>query len=263
MLNVFGLFKRAATPDSAFPDFPFGGLADLLRRGRALLDTRTDAQFGEAVLTVIWLIDDYFDREKEKFIQRLLERGGSELAHLPEHERNEAGIRWLVDNWPIDAGSPAYQTRDDTSDLMALQEAIADVELDALDFPDAQPHEYFATLAFLQMAHAVRLVDDSRAGVTMRLAQTGTQMLAALDTLCWAEQVRAMESLRKTLVRESHAKSVEIVRKHVSLQASKAAIARHAENRAMKTQVLEWYALHHGEFASLDKAAEAVAGHAE
>jgi hypothetical protein len=39
-----------------------------------------------------------------------------------------------------------------------------------------------------------------------------------------------------------------------------AASVRHAENRAMKRQVMEWYTQHHSHYPSMDAAAEAVAG---
>jgi hypothetical protein len=50
------------------------------------------------------------------------------------------------------------------------------------------------------------------------------------------------------------------VRRESTASTKKATDARHAENRAMKAQVLAWYAKHAGSFSSKDDAAQAAAG---
>jgi hypothetical protein len=51
-----------------------------------------------------------------------------------------------------------------------------------------------------------------------------------------------------------------VLRADVSSRAKLAAASRHAENHAMRQQVLDWFANHGEKYRSKDKAAEAIAG---
>ncbi len=91
-----------------------------------------------------------------------------------------------------------------------------------------------------------------------------------MDALCEGEHLRATERMTEEATRlraelrmvnakiESiaHAK----VKERVSVAASKAAIMRHAENRAMKAQVFAWCDENMAQFQSMDRAAESIAG---
>lgn len=98
----------------------------------------------------------------------------------------------------------------------------------------------------------------------------GSSALSAMDAVCYAEHLHATETQAEELAglrlqfhqvaQKTDTLAEEKAKQRVSLAASKAAIKRHAENYAMKEQVLVWCAEHLHEYASMDAAAEAVAG---
>jgi hypothetical protein len=109
-------------------------------------------------------------------------------------------------------------------------------------------------------------IDDKAIGLSL----AGSSALCAMDAVCYAEQLHATEAqteeltnLRLQFHQVAHKTDIlaeEKAKQKVSLAASKAAIKRHAENHAMKDEVFAWCARHLQDYASMDSAAEAVAG---
>lgn len=140
------------------PYHPFSHLRSIVTRARQLLKNRTRDEIVSAAHNADWFIDEYFKSEKDDYIRRLLDKGGWELGYLPEEQRNEAGIRWLLDNWPSEADdlSPRIPTPENTSELDALKECIGWYVLDDdAEFPKGREFEYFAILALWLVANAM------------------------------------------------------------------------------------------------------------
>lgn len=285
--KVFDPLKGAA------PTYPFSLLRPIVSRARRLLAGRTREQIFSASRSIDWFIEEYFQSEKEAFVERLVEHGGWELRYLNYEDRHEGGIRYLLDNWPHEADDrPDFPTSENTLEVDALRECIGSYVLaDDEEFPNGRESEYFAVLALRQVADAISWLrpapgerfrdvppdlqaDAGAAGFTserpQHLALAADRALEAMDTLCEGEHLHATERMTEEATRlraellmvnaeiESiaHAK----VKERVSVAASKAAIMRHAENRAMKAQVFAWCDENMTQFQSMDRAAESIAG---
>jgi len=104
----------------------------------------------------------------------------------------------------------------------------------------------------------------------VQLTHAASSAICAMDAVCYAEQLRAVEQQAEELAQlrvqlhhlsqETEALAEEKARQRTSVAAQKAAIKRHSEHHAMKAQVFEWCAVHLAEYPSLDAAAEAITG---
>jgi len=114
----------------------------------------------------------------------------------------------------------------------------------------------------------------------IRLSLAGESAVSSMEAICWAERLQFVDVLGFSITRLANELKAERAKtdmllaaqrdtdelatqkaiKTISVNASKAAIARHAENRAMKSDVFEWCKEHLQEYPSMDKAAEAIAG---
>lgn len=252
------------------PFFPFDIHRDILRRALLLLRSRASEQVVEAASTLDWIIDEYFAGCKEAYIANLNENGGWELGHLPEGARNVANIRWLVESWNEHIEDPPpFATPDTSTGFQAISESIGQYKLDDLAFPAGKEYEYFAVHSLSTLALAfTRSSEDSSYFQADRATLVANLTLESLESLCWAERLQQVEALQRRLnslegelqlQRNSDDRvQADKIKAHVSLQAHKAAIARHRENRQMKEQVRDWYMKQHGDYPSMDKAAEAA-----
>lgn len=276
------------------PHYPFSLLPVIARRARRLLAGRTQEHIFSAAQNIDWFIEEYFRSEKEAVIERLLEHGGWELGYLEEEHRNEAGIRYLLEHWPDEADDlcPDFPTSANTLEIDALRECIGSYVLaDDEDFPGGRESEYFAVLALSGVADTLSwlrpapgehfrgvprdLQGDARAAGfpserPQPLSLAADRALEAMDAVCEGEHLRATERMTEEATRlrtellSVNAKIESIanakVKERVSVAASKAAIVRHAENRAMKAQVFAWCNENMAQFQSMDRAAETIAG---
>ncbi len=150
------------------PGHPFSLLPSIAARARTLLTGRTRDQIISAAHTADWLIDEFIESTQSDIVRRVIERGSWELGYLPEDERNEAGVRRLLENWPSEADdpSPHYPTSDNTSEIDALKECIGSYALDDdTDFPNGRESEYFAVLALWKVADAIKWLQWDRVRV--------------------------------------------------------------------------------------------------
>jgi len=100
---------------------------------------------------------------------------------------------------------------------------------------------------------------------SVQFSNAGTSAVCAMDAVCYAEQLRATETLSEELenlrlqfhqvAQKTNALAEEKAKKKVSVAARKAAIKRHTENHAMKEEIFAWCAKQLHEHASLDAAA--------
>lgn len=157
-MGFFRQFDEFDPQTGVAPDHPFSHLPAIVSRARALLENRTRDEIDSAAHNADFFIEEYFRIEKDNYIRRLLDHGGRELGYLQEEERNEAGIRRLLDNWPSEADEPPphIPTPENTSEVTALKVSIEWYTLDDDDdFPGGHEFEYFAVLALWLVADAM------------------------------------------------------------------------------------------------------------
>lgn len=104
----------------------------------------------------------------------------------------------------------------------------------------------------------------------IRVSNAGSHALDAMDAVCYAEYLHAstthneeLTNLRLQLDQAAQKTDIlaeEKAKKKISVVASKAAVKRHTENRAMKEEVFVWCATQLDKQASMDAAAAMVAG---
>lgn len=241
---------------------PFTQLPNIAFRARLLLRGRTSDQLHAAACTVDWCIDQYFETEESDYLRR-----------ATAHDR------------------PNYATRDNTSELQALRACI-DWFLpdDDPEFPDGKKHEYVAVLVLWKVADTVGWLQKKTRPTTgipeidklsaslpaewtvenpaVREHAAAECALDAMDAVCWAEHLQAIEavnseaeSLRiaaKGTPSETEALDDERTRRLRSEAASRAARHRHRGNHENKRKVCEWCEKNLHTYTSMEKAANAV-----
>jgi hypothetical protein len=249
-----------------------------------LLQGRTCEQIKSAAIAADWLIDESIAVARESYITHLAELGGWELAYLPANvPATESNIRDLLDNWPSDAdgGRPGVPDTENTRDLDALREIIGSYDVDAdPSFPDGHEYEYYAVLALWKIADVIdwsrgpsgeRVLDVPISAVEVELPRiarhiapetryvlAGNAALEAMDAIGVAELVRVTEQ-HVGPAGDKMAEEVARLAKHQrSLAASRAAIQRHADNRAMRAEAIAYYQSNASQFETLADAARAI-----
>ena len=267
------------------PSYPFPQLPVIVSRAKQLLKNRSRKEIISAANTVEWLIEEYFSRCKDELIQNILTERGSfnnwVLDYLPYESRNESGIRDLLDAWPSggDDPCPYFSSQDNTSELTALKECIGGYSLDDdADFPKGCEFEYFAALAWWLVGESLKALPSKRrddfstlstgrqATIEIKevidkflesvspgisLARAGQRALEAMDVICYAEHLHAIEEQTEELAKlridlhqaSSNTDTIaeENLKKKVSLAASKAAIKRHEKSAELKNMAITLY----------------------
>jgi len=294
-MSFFRQFKNFDPVTGEVPDYPFSLMPVIAARSRRLLKGRTRDQIVSAAGTADWMIGEYFRDTKEEYIGEALRRQLHPVWNmLPKDQRTEASLRQLLDSPSHgDDGPPNLPTRENTSELEALKESIDWYLLDNdEDFPSARAFEFFAVFALWQLADAFtsleyslrkgtgfpdldRIIESlppeaTKDDLLTNYSRSGKYALAAMDAVCWAEHLHADDARISELLRlrlelrvlseRSEQRAEAIAHERISLKASKAAIARHRENREMKADVFAWCAERLHEYSSMEKAAEAIAG---
>lgn len=257
------------------PDWPFPrSLSSIVRRARAMVEKRSRDELVKAANNADFFIEQYFSGEKDNYIWQLLQDGGGALRYLPVEACNESGIRQLLDDWPPGVPPPPdMATAENTNEVDALKAYIGDWQLDGeSDFKDGHEYEYFAVLALWLVVDAMDVYTAGLGGGNeyIRLAMAGSIALAAMDAVCYAEQLRAEESqagkmaqlgsqMRQVIQGTERLAEKKASRK-ISDNAKKAAMVKHKENHEMKVLVFDWCDSNFDLYPSMDATAEAVAG---
>lgn len=287
-------FQHFDPISGSVPAYPFKQLPAIAERARAILKGRPQKQIVHAAEAIDWMVDEYFRQEKDSLIQRILETGSWELGYLEYEARNEQDLSELLDNWPSDAdnSAPFYPNKENTHEFEALLDCIDGyIIADDADFPSGKEHDYFAVLALWKVADCLNTLDPEPRfreldesldkflnstfrydTIRFRISQSMAvdNLIEAMQAVCWAERAQATNLLTDKvnglsleldqLQSKTDERAASIAKERLSLAASKAAIKRHTENRAMKADVFTWCAEHLHTFPSMDKAAEAIAG---
>jgi hypothetical protein len=245
--------------DAFSDEVPFVSI-DRLRvlqtRAKRIIRRRSESQIREAAATIEWLTSEYFYTEKESWILRQLETGGSILRFLHYEDRTEYGLRELIDHHvgcDISEDELDFPTEENTLPLYALEEALKGFNLDDQYLPDAKPYEYIAILALVLIGQAIRsyqsddwprfLKDDLP---MMRLSTLANDAVDIMEVVCRAEQLEEEFEARKVIAtafqdneKRLSERAEELAKKKVSLAASLAANARHKETTRSKSAAIE------------------------
>lgn len=229
-------------------DHPFEALPRIATRAREILRGRTEDQIKGASDTIEYFIKEYFQNAEANYIEGLLRNGGFPLEMLDEEDRNEHGIRYLIDSWPPGGDEPKPFIPDDenTSDLEALQNCIDGYVLeDDVELPDGKDFEYFAVLALWKVEEVQELYDIKGFNHHERMANAAIE---AMESICLAELLKhwqklttANDNLRFQLKQFSHSHEQDVdskVRERISLKAAKLAKSG-GDGKAIKFKFLE------------------------
>ncbi|MCQ2031958.1 hypothetical protein [Stutzerimonas zhaodongensis] len=237
--------------------FPLARLRELQDRARWYVRKRTVEELKEASSDVYLLISEQFETWQERWIVDHFEHGGHLLGYLPYESRTEAGLRKLVHDHgshPDIAGVLDFSSEANTSDLVALQMAIQDVDLDDETFPNGTAEEYVAVLALDQIARVVNDYTDDYSDIPssiraeireLRKQSAASAVVEIMETVCGAETLRALRDQEARLVHQIESalprKADELAKNKVSLAARRAASARHKDTNEQRLAALaEW-----------------------
>ncbi|HFL7939730.1 TPA: hypothetical protein ACG5DM_002772 [Pseudomonas putida] len=235
------------------PNVPIDRLRVMQARARNLIRGRSESQVREACSTIEWLTSEYFYAEKEAWIVRQVQTGGSILRFLRYEDRTEYGLRELIDhNYDIDSNEFDYPTEENTRPLEALEEAMKGFDLDDKSFPGAQAYEYIAILTLTLIGQAIRsfqynewpsfLKDDIP---MIRLNTLANDAVDIMEAVCRAEELKDQHEVSKRAMfllqlneKELPERVEALAKKRLSLSASLAASARHKETGESKLKAL-------------------------
>lgn len=168
------------------PAYPFPQLVDIADRAKKILSKRSNEEIVNASQIISWINDYYFDIE----------------------ETNSIEIR---DGRP----SQAHASRENTSDLIALQNCINWFDLNDPLFPNGKDFEFFAVIALWLVDDSLDwlnlknggakyipiyvpfentedlLVDSSHIAVQIRMA--GMMGIDAMKAICYAEHLSSSD----------------------------------------------------------------------
>jgi hypothetical protein len=261
-MGFYRQFETLEPLTGSVPEYPFAQLPNIAFRARLLLRGRTSAQLQAAAWNVDWCIEQYFDTEESDYLRR-----------ATAHDR------------------PNYATKDNTSEIQALRTCIDwYLPVDDPEFPDGKRHEYVAVLALWKVADTIGWLKERTRPTTgipeidklsaslpaeltvenpaVRERAAAECALDAMDAVCWAEQLQAMdvakseiESLRaapKGTLSGTEPQDEDRAKQMRSDAASRAALHRHRANHESRRKVCEWCEKHLHTYTSMEKAANAV-----
>lgn len=266
------------------PHWPFYEAGPIATRARSLLYGRKSNEIRQLAEDASFLIEAFFDQEREDAIQMLKDRERFDLLDMDE----DGHVRGFSD----DAGSEFdIATPENTDEVEALREAIGSGFDSATEVQNVKPYEYFAALALWLVGDFVKAMDfvfDASQGKLVKrtsrdhdaaeVARMGSDLIYAMEAVCYGEglrdsqrsQDRYEERIKKlqTKHEEVSEKDREQVRLEVKKQIEEEAKARrvqqakennrrrHQENNDVKKLVLDAWEKDPSKFASAEKAAD-------
>lgn len=223
----------------------------LQHRAKRLLSSRSADWMEETQAANEWLIEEFFVVERDEWIRRQVEDGGSILRFLDFNDRTERGLCELIDAYghlSDIAGELEYPTAGDTSELEALEGSFWHYDLD-----DGEAYEHVAVLALSQMSTLVNAWAKLNPLGTlpaedwpyMRMRGIAIGGMEIMETLCRAEAIRELfnreHQIKDDMKSVVPKRAEELVKKKISLAASRAASERHRPMNEKKQSVLaEW-----------------------
>lgn len=247
------------------PPYPFYQLQDIAWRARRLLWKRTSSEITYAAQTIDWMIESFFESERENFIEDQIQNNGWAKSYILQAiESGEHMDRFLKEELPGYAGSDDYldySDEDSTSEVEALKGAIDLYDISDKEFKNAEQYEYFAVLALWLVSDSIEWF--GRDYGSSRLALAAESSIKAMDAVCHAELLQSVDKYKNRLNetnKEINKLAEQKATERRSENARKAAVKRHEETKALKQDALNYYVEHEDEFSSIEDAASKIAG---
>lgn len=252
------------------PPLPIKRLKELQRRAQSLVKGRKIEQQRAAVSTIRSLEQEYFYKEKEQWIQRQLDIGGSILRYLHPEDRTEYGLRDMEKYRPHQISSSEFDfpNETNTSALEALENSLELFVLDEQELPDALAFEYVAILALSLISQAVQSFRDNSTKwseslhdgrALIHLEALANSVVDITEVVCRAEELKnhhyGDRRLKRLLAEKEEkllpAMAEKMTKQSMSLSAAKAARARHEkEHGSNRTEALACWDLDGRNFSS-------------
>lgn len=271
-----------------------GTLESVANRARALLRGRTSQQIYAAANTIDLIADAYFERERYRVLNELLENDDLR-RFLPDGEPTPDDVIALVSAWPdeLEWDPPAIPDRMNASDLVALKADFDTYDFDDMeDFPSGAAHEYGAVLALrclgsacswdgkravesiLEVYDEYQIEYDAPLREQLEALAPGASIsvplgyaFEALDAVCWAEHIRAYKALESSCCAALAAAAMhaevtdaligEKVAEKISMRARKAAAVSQSDNHKLRDEFFAWCDDNFRKYKSLSRLAEA------
>ncbi|WP_044421412.1 hypothetical protein [Pseudomonas syringae group genomosp. 3] len=245
-----------------FDDLPYMPLArvdEFRKRALALVGTLSVGRIKAVSLDIDDMIEQYFQVERDRWVQKQVEIGGTIWGHLPDELRDELHLRQLIEAPPsyISIHELDFPCEQNTSALEALEQAIVFTDTESED--SIQPHEYLAVLALRDMENMVRdfhsrTDSSSNQNAEMYLRFVANSMMDIVETICRGEELRhearTLKSFQKAYRKQVHDRAADMAELRAEALAAEKVKARHGDaarkghesrNGAVKERLLaEW-----------------------
>jgi len=266
--------------DGAVPSHPFSLLPNIVRRARSILHERNRDEILIAAELVDSMIQNYFDQEKDLFIEDQLQTNGWVCKYLDQDARNAVGLRDLVTRGLPDAADSSeyfdFPASDRTTEVEALKDCIDNHRTEYEGFSNAKQQEYFAVLALWLIGDCLHWLQSGKqptgaiADPIFNLSIAGQHALLAMDAVCYAEHLSAVTTHFENIshggpefYRHQQRVAEMVVTKAAELRSEtsrQGAAKRHEENTAMREEAIRYYEEHEATFKSAEAAANVIAG---
>jgi hypothetical protein len=267
-----GFYKQFETFDPLEERVVVSGLdfylPDITRRARTLLSGRTKAEVISIAEMADWFIDQFFEEEPE--LINAVDRHGTDFFALVNS----------IDRYALDEDDDFFPTRkpDDYFAVLALWKVADAISAGTADCvastrADLENRDSRASLASLD---AIVRGSSEKERMSVQYATAAAASVEAMQAICWAEHLEKTGTHEAEITRlriqliTAHEAAADAERaamdladqrakQKISLNSQKAAIARHAEDLAVKAEVFAWCADHLGD-KNAEAAAEEIAG---
>jgi hypothetical protein len=289
-------FEDFDPKDGQVPWHPFSVLPYIASRARWLLHKRSSLEIKNAAWSIYAVFDSFFQTKEEEFIEDQLQNNGWVCKYIDEQAPSgRAGLQELIRRGlPESARDDEYLdflNKENTTELEALKLCIDEGwEFGDEDCQDPQPEELFAVLTLCYIADCLKWLKRNPAKQKGGLSQlieekglhqlydnaettisiAGREALMAMDTVCYAEQLRAMsrqddrhQKLSSELHQHRH-RIDELAEQKAAARrsevAKEAAAKRHEEHAILREEVIRYFEENRSQFKSVEAAARAIAG---
>lgn len=291
-MGFFRQFDQFDPKTDSVPHHPFSMLPNIVMRARGILRNRNADEILTAAQIADWMIEAYFEDEKEYFIQDQLRENGWASQYLAPGEMNAEGLSKLISTGLPDTASADhyfdFDTPDNLSEIDALKMAVDQHSFDDPGFKNPKQAEFFAVMAlwlvidcldWLKRKQEPMQLSDLGLSRAMKSIYTdekihmslaGEAAIKAMDAVCQAEHLNALERVGKKhdelkTELQQHKQNIESLADAKAAQrrsdaAKDAAAKRHLEHAMFKEYAIQYFEEHEAEFKSAEDAATAIAG---
>lgn len=242
------------------PFYPFKSLPIIVSRAGDILLNRSHDEIVAAASIIDRTIEAFFEEEEESV--------------TPDQLPNNNWTRKYLFEGHSDTDPNEYYNLWESSDMVLeldlAKQCIGYYNVEDNGFKDAKKQEYFAVLALRFVGKCLNWMQyDKEKNEENNLSLAVASAIHAMDAVCHAEQIKEEEQYLDIIQKfriefqrtegdiDALAEKKAAERRKAS--GRKALDARHAENRAMRKQAIQYYEEHEAKFRSTEAAARYIA----